>query len=350
MTRSRTLPGLAALLGAIVIATPAVAQERHALGAGHVAVYNIAGQVEVYGTAAGGQVVVEVVRGGRGADELRVESGRIGDVSALRVIYPSDRVVYSARRGGSTNLRVRSDGTWGGRRSGGTRNVRVSGSGSGLDAHANLRVGVPAGQRADIYLGVGTITAENVNGTVRLDTHSGGVTARRMSGSLIIDTGSGAVDLTGMDGDVTIDTGSGGVRATDVRGSRVLIDTGSGSVNAQNVSADNLRIDTGSGSVTLRGGSAREAVIDTGSGSVNAELSGALDRLVIDTGSGGVTLALPADASANLHVDTGSGGISVDFPVRISRQARGELRGTIGDGRGSIRIDTGSGGVRIRQL
>jgi lia operon protein LiaG len=290
---------------------------------------------------------VEVARGGRDADRLRVETGSIDGRQTLRVVHPTDRVVYrGAGSNSSTQLTVRPDGTWGsGWSLRGGRSVRVSSSGTGVEAHADLRIGVPRGQRLDIHLAAGTIAAENVDGHVRLDTHSGAVTARRMSGDLVIDTGSGAVEVTGMDGDLHVDTGSGAVRVADVSATRVLIDTGSGRVVADGVTADRLVIDTGSGSVELRG-SARDVRLDTGSGSVTADLRGALDRLVVDTGSGGVTLTLPRGLDARFTIEARS--INVDFPLQVTEQTRRRLRGTAGSGRGSVHIDTGSGAVRVR--
>lgn len=343
---------VAALSLVTLMIAPAAAQERYNVSGDHVAIYNLAGEVQVTGTS-GGAVTVEVARGGADADGLTVQVGDVAGQEALRVIYPSDRVVYDARGwSGNTEVRVRPDGTWDNRqvwRSRGDR-VRISSRGSGMEAHADLRVGVPEGQRVDIYLAVGHITAENVDGRVLLDTHSGGVSARDMSGFLSVDTGSGSVELQGMRGDVEIDTGSGAVRVSDVNGSAILIDTGSGGVGARNLTASSIEIDTGSGGIDLLASSAREVRLDTGSGSVEAELSGAIDELLVDTGSGSVTVRLPERLSAMVEIETGSGGIDVDFPISITRRARDELRGQIGDGAGRIVIDTGSGSVRLRRM
>lgn len=344
--------GLSALVVVALSSAPASAQERYSVSGSEVGIFNLAGDVEVTGTTSG-SVTVEVVRGGRDAQALTVEVGEVAGRQALRVIYPSDRVVYqpSGWRG-NTELSVREDGTWDNRqgwRSRGER-VRISSRGSGLEAHADLRIGVPSGQRVDIFLAVGRITARNVDGRVLLDTHSGGVTAREMSGSLNVDTGSGSVEVDGMRGDLGIDTGSGGVRASNVEGSTIVIDTGSGSVDARNLVASSIEIDTGSGGIDLLASSARTVRLDTGSGSVEAELSGRIDDLEVDTGSGSVSVRLPENLSATLEIDTGSGGIEVDFPVSITRRARDELRGQIGDGDGRIVIDTGSGSVRLRRL
>lgn len=351
-----TVLRLLAASSALITALPLAAQESYSVGGSDVAIYNLAGEVSVVGTPTG-DVTVEVMRGGSDGDRLDVEVGEIRGRQTLRVQYPDSRVRYSAGRwNGNTSVRMRSDGTWGGDGGGswwaelfgGGDRVHVSSRGGGLDAHANLRVSVPHGQRVAIYLAVGRITASNVNGRVVLDTHSGGVTARDMTGYLNIDTGSGSVELEGMDGDVLIDTGSGRVRVADVTGDDVEIDTGSGSVTAEGVAARRIVIDTGSGAIRLRRSSAREVVLDTGSGAVEAELAGVIDDLRVDTGSGGVTLLLPAHLDATLDIDTGSGGISVDHPVDVTHRSRSELRGSVGNGSGRIVVDTGSGGVRIR--
>lgn len=348
---------LLAVSGALLAALPLAAQESYRVGGNDVAIYNLAGEVSVVG-AANGDVTVEVMRGGNDGDRLDVEVGDIDGRQTLRVQYPASRVRYSAGRwNGSSSVRVRSDGTWGGDGGGSwwsqlfggdDDRVRVSSRGGGLDAHANLRVSVPEGQRVAIYLAVGRITASNVDGHVLLDTHAGGVTARDMTGYLNIDTGSGSVELDGMDGDVLIDTGSGRVRVADVSGSEVEIDTGSGSVSAEAISARRIVIDTGSGGIRLLRSSARDVTLDTGSGSVEAEIAGDIDQLIADTGSGGVTLRLPASLDATFDVDTGSGGISIDYPIDVTHRSRSELRGSVGSGSGRIVVDTGSGSVRIR--
>lgn len=350
--QSPTRLTLGALALSALALSPAAAQERYDVGGDHVAVYNLAGEIDLTGVS-GGAVTVEIRRGGADAEQLRVAVGDVGGVQALRVIYPSDRVVYDPGNWrGNTEVRVRQDGTWDNReqwRSRGDR-VRVSSRGSGLEAHADLTIGVPRGQRVEIFLAVGRITAENVDGRVLLDTHSGGVVARSMRGFLSVDTGSGSVQVMGMDGDLEVDTGSGSVRVSDVRASEIGIDTGSGPVAATGLAASRIEIDTGSGGIDLLRSSASDVRLDTGSGSVEAELSGDVENLEVDTGSGSVTLRLPESLSATVAIETGSGGIEVDFPVSITRRSRDELRGQIGDGSGRIVVDTGSGSIRLLRL
>lgn len=349
----RLLAGCGAL-ALLATGTPAAvqAQERYAIGGEHVAIYNLVGEIELTGTRSG-QVTIEVSRGGRDAGDIRVESGTVDGRQSLRVIYPSDRVVYSgsgrSRWSGTTQLNVRSDGTWGGEGPRGSR-VRIASRGSGMDAHADLRIGVPAGQRVDLHLAVGRISAENVDGRVRLQTQSGRVEANRMAGALAIRTGSGAVRVDGARGPLAVSTGSGSVRVADARGDSVSIRTGSGGVTAESVTAPRVRLRTGSGRVRLERAVASAVHLNTGSGSIRAELLEPVDSLRIRTGSGSVTLDLARDLDATLAIGTGSGSINVDFPIQVTHQARRALRGVVGEGRGSVDINTGSGSVRLRPL
>ena len=339
---------LITLVLALATASPISAQATHVLTGDQVAIYNVAGEVTIL-TGSGPDVVVEVTRGGADAEELTIATGEVRGRPTLRIIYPADRVVYRKMGWGSnTTFRINADGTWGtgGR---GDRGIRVSGSGSGMEAYADLVIRVPAGKRLAMFLGVGDVTASDVEGDLVVDTHSGAVKADNVRGSLLVDTGSGSVKTSGIQGELNIDTGSGSVDLANCTGPRIVVDTGSGRVTGENVSAEYLEVDTGSGGIDLMAVSGTEIRLDTGSGSVMLGLLSDVQYVNIDTGSGGVTLAVPATLGARLEVDTGSGGISVDVPCDFTKQTRSYVLGQLGDGDGRIVIDTGSGRVRIRK-
>jgi hypothetical protein len=347
ITAPLALAAVAALAG-----LPLQAQQSYQISGDHIAIYNLAGEVTLE-PGSGSQVVVEVTLHGDDAGQLQVETGEIRGRETLRVIYPGDRVVYDRRGGGSTELRVRADGTFSdgdwddyGRR--GDR-VRISGSGDGLEAWADLRILVPSGQTLAVYLASGEVSATNVRGDLRLDTHSAPVTTSGTRGDLLVDVGSGRVNVSDAEGNVDIDTGSGSVEVTDVRGDMLRVDTGSGRVTGSRISVTSLDIDTGSGSVEIAAAMARDVRVDTGSGGVDLELTADPGDVLIDTGSGSVTLTVPGDFGAELEIETGSGSIDLDFPVTVNRVERNAVRGTVGDGGGHVVIDTGSGGVRIRR-
>jgi lia operon protein LiaG len=326
--------------------------QRYTVAGDNVAIYNLAGVVRVEGGPAG-EVVVEVTRGGNDAAKLQIETGPIGSRQTLRVIYPDDDVVYSAMGyRGSTTLDVRDDGTFSGdRREGGRgHRVRISDDGSGLDAHADLRIVVPAGRRIAVYLAVGKMAATNVDGEVRLDVSSADVTASGMKGSLSVDAGSGDVRVTDVTGDLNLDTGSGNVVASGVKGDDLLFDTGSGDVTLDHVQGRSLKIDTGSGNADATAVSADDLIVDTGSGDVTLELLAGGGSIDIDTGSGEVSLTLPGTYGADVILDTGSGEIDLGgISVTVRRVAEDHIEGRIGDGKGRLHVETGSGDVRLKK-
>ncbi len=320
--------------------------ETFELSGGEVAVYNLAGEARIV-QGRGSAVVVRVTRGGADARELEVEVGEIGGRETLRVIYPSQRVVYSALgRGSNSTVRVRSDGTFydGGR--GGDR-VEIRGSGRGLEAHADLEIELPPGREFALYLAAGSTDVRGVVGDLLIDTGSGSVVAENLQGSLRIDTGSGRVSVRSVAGDVSVDTGSGVVDIEDVRGREISVETGSGSVEGAGLSAPSLRVDTGSGRIDLERVDSDDIRLDTGSGSVRLQLVSDVTDLDIDTGSGSVTVWLPEVVGAEVDIETGSGGFDLDFPIQIRRVSRDHVEGSLGDGEGRIRIETGSGRVRL---
>jgi hypothetical protein len=336
---------MALTLVAVPLVTPLSAQETFRVPGNRVAIYNIAGTVEVV-PGTGNDVTVHVTPGGRDAGSLDVQVGEISGRNTLRVVYPDGDVVYAARDRGrfSTDLRIRDDGTWGD----GGRRVRVTSGGRGSEAWADLRVEVPPGTDLAVYVAVGQADADGVRGDLRLDLHSGRATARNITGALLVDTGSGSIEVSDVEGELEVDTGSGSVSLDRVSGPRVTVDTGSGGVDGTRIETERLLVDTGSGGIRLTEVTASDVELDTGSGSVEVEFVRSVERLIVDTGSGGVTISLPADVNADVELDTGSGRIEVDFPLEVRTMRRDHVEGRIGEGRGLIRIDTGSGSIRLR--
>lgn len=352
-TVRRRIAGILPLVPLLVGPALAEAQtnDRRTVSGPAVAIYNLAGRVRVEG-GGGSDVVVEVTRGGRDAARLRIETGPRGDWQTLRVIYPSDRIVYP-RLGGwgsRTTLRVDDQGffdessDWRGRRG---ERVEVRSSGSGLEAWADLRIIVPRGKRVAVHLAAGEASVSNVDGDLAVDVSAASITTDHTRGRLTLDTGSGSVRVSDAQGSVNLDTGSGSVTVSDVRGDDLRMDTGSGSITGRNIEVNTLSADVGSGGIRLSGVKASRVSLDTGSGGTEIELLTDVEDIDVDAGSGPVSLRLPAGAGAEVEIETGSGGIETDFPIQVSRWERNYLRGRLGDGKGRIRIDSGSGRVRL---
>lgn len=343
------------LAGAVLGAGSLAAQERHVLQGEEIAIHNLAGSIRVEG-GSGADAVVEVTRRGRDANELRVETGRVRGRTALRVVYPGDRIVLERPAGGRsrswqqrTAVTVAEDGTFGdlGRLRG--RLVEIRSSGTGLEASADIVVRVPRGRRLAVFLAAGELAVTNVDGDLVLDVSAANVTTRGTRGRLELDTGSGDVEVEDAEGELNLDSGSGSVTLTNVRGPTMRLDTGSGSVRAREVRADMLRVDTGSGRVSLEDVAAPDIVLDSGSGSVDLMLRSDVENLRIDSGSGRVTVGVPESLGAMVTVRSGSGGVDFDVPVTLNRSSRRFFSGQLGDGRGRIDVESGAGSIRFRR-
>ena len=335
---------LAALAALPALASAQGGSSKYTLGT-RAGIFNIAGTMRVEATT-GSAVEVEITRQGAESSQLRIETGEVRDRQTLRVIYPSDRIRWSAMgRGSSSTISVAEDGTfsWG---RGSSRRVRISGS-EGLDAYADVVVRVPKGADVGVWVGVGEVTVRNVDGTISVDVAAADVTASGVKGRLSMDTGSGDVRVTDVEGTVSVDAGSGDFTVENVRGDELSVDGGSGNVTGRGVRVRRAVFDLGSGDTRLSDVSADELLVDTGSGNVDLGLVSSVRTMTLDTGSGDVTLRVPASFGATLEVDTGSGDLDVELPLTVTRRSRTSLIGTIGDGKGRVRVDTGSGDVRI---
>jgi lia operon protein LiaG len=347
---SRKTSLFGAFLAAVVVSPSTAQTERRTLTGDRISVYNLAGRLRVQaGTGAG--VTVEVTRGGRDAGQLSLQTGLVRGANTLRVVYPSDRIVYREMGFRSrTQIQVDNDGTFGDHRDrdwSRRNDVEIRDSGSGLDAYADLVVSVARGQQVAVHWGVGEAVVSNVDGQISVSVASAKIRSEHTRGSLFLDTGSGSVSVVDAQGTVNLDTGSGSVTVDGVRGDDLTMDTGSGSLSVTNVDVRTLKADVGSGGLRLGRIKAARVNLDAGSGGIDLDLVSTVEELLIDTGSGGVTIRMPAAQGAEVDIETSSGGIESDFAVQTTRFGRNHLRGRIGDGRGRIRIESGSGRVRL---
>jgi DUF4097 and DUF4098 domain-containing protein YvlB len=345
-------PRIAGILGlALMLAAsdPSAQQrDRYTLSGDQVAIHDLAGELRVE-PGTGPAVIVEVVRGGRDAGALTVSTGEHRGVATFSIGYPGRRIVYPRLPGQWKSTQAIDD-------RGlfrdhfdlfGSHQVTVTGSGSGTEAWADLRILVPPGKTIVLHHVAGRAHVRDLDGNLVVDHGAGDLEVRGVRGRVSLDTGSGDVTVSHVRGTLGIDSGSGPVTIDDVRGGDVVLDTGSGAVRLARVEVDALRADTGSGDVILHQVSAQRVHLDTGSGSVELDLVDDARDIWADTGSGSFTLRVPADFGATYDLEASSGSIDVDVPHEAMEAESGRARGKIGDGHGTIRVDSGSGDVRI---
>src|SRR2546425_496191 len=119
--------------------------------------------------------------------------------------------------------------------------------------------------------------------------------------ALAVSTGDGSITADGLQGEVRLHTGDGSIRATGLDG-RLEADTGDGHMDVQG-RFDLVDLRTGDGGI--------EAKVERGS-----KVAGAWS---LRSGDGGITLRLPDDLSADLDAHTGDGNIDLDLQVTRSK-------------------------------
>jgi len=153
------------------------------------------------------------------------------------------------------------------------------------------------------------------------------------------------VDVQNVHGSARISTGSGGLQATGIAGTLVA-STGSGDVKLEQTAAGDVDVSTGSGEVTLdhiKGG----ARVRTGSGNIHAE-GEPTGPWKLHTGSGDVAIKLPSAAAFELDAATSSGSIHSDREIVMSGTINPhELRGKVNGGGVLVELHTSSGSIRI---
>ena len=305
------------------LALLAVALPLHAQSVDHrslsspAAIYNIAGSIHVV-RGTGNDITIDIARAGRDADKLTVATGAVEDRQTLRVLFPSDRIVFPWTKNDRywrNEMEINDDGTWGGNHHWRGRRVTITPSGDGLEARADLTVHMPPGARLAIYLGVGDASASGTDGDLLADIDEASITIDHTHGALDLDTGSGDVIVRDAQGDMKLDAGSGDVTLSNLRGERLDVDAGSGDIKATSVAYPRAKLDLGSGKFDLAGATVDDLSLDAGSGDVDVAFTGPAHRVKIDAGSGDVTLHIPKNFGAQVDIDAGSGNVRSDFAL-----------------------------------
>lgn len=184
---------------------------------------------------------------------------------------------------------------------------------------ARLRVAVPRNSQLTATSGDGSITVEDVSGTLRLTTNDGAVRGSRLNGDIVVRSGDGSIRLDRAEGRLDLETEDGSI-TLDARPSVLRVRTSDGS----------LRIDV----------------------QPDSAMAGDWD---LQTGDGSVVLALPSRFDAVLDAETRDGTVRASHPAVTREEREGDereerqrtLRATLGAGGHTLRIRSGDGSIRI---
>jgi len=134
-----------AMMGVAAVATVGLAsageikEERRQFDQRELSVYDPAGSVRIE-AGEGPFITINVARGGKDAERIKLKSDFVDDVASLAVVFPGDAVVYPAAGVASTDVFVNGEGKFGPEIAG--RRMTIATQGEGLEAWADMVVRV----------------------------------------------------------------------------------------------------------------------------------------------------------------------------------------------------------------
>ena len=189
--------------------------------------------------------------------------------------------------------------------------------GSWQSPSVSLIVTAPHKVNIEARTGDGSISADNLAGTVALHSGDGSIQARHVEGNLRVRTGDGSIDISDAAGRVEADSGDGSVELSG-RFEALDVRTGDGAVRLDAFDGSTLKTDWS-----------------------------------VNTGDGSITVRLPNNLDAELDAHTGDGGVRANgLPAAAERSSdddrnRDSLRAQLGKGGRTLRLRSGDGSIDI---
>lgn len=167
------------------------------------------------------------------------------------------------------------------------------------------------------------VSAETVEGSIRVVGGSGNVTLHSVDGDISLEGANGHAELNTVDGDIEIRNSRGDIRSETVDGDITMLGIASGDVDANTVDGD-IEYD---GSIENGG------------------------RYRLTTHGGDVTVSVPENVNATVSVSTFSGSVDASFPLTLMGTSPNRHRFTFTLGTGSARLELESfdGTLRLRR-
>lgn len=263
----------------------------------------------------GGLLEIETDRG-----KIDVRTGSSGRVS-VEVVRDGSRGELLEVQFDQNAERIRVKGEW-------PRGEDGWGWGGGNRARIEFNVTVPRNFNLDLSTSGGSISVDDLDGTLKADTSGGSLDFGVIQGEVNGHTSGGSIKLAGGGSDVDINTSGGSIRVGPVQGS----------VNAR-TSGGSIKIAEVVGAVDA----------STSGGSVEARMTAQpAQDCNLSTSGGSVVLYLADGIAVDINATSSSGGVRSDFPIDGQTRAKRSLRGSLNGGGPEVRLHTSGGGIRIR--
>jgi hypothetical protein len=189
---------------------------------------------------------------------------------------------------------------------------------------------VPERYDLDLKTGGGSITVNDIEGTISANTSGGSLNFGQVKGSVTAHTSGGSITLQGGSGPMEVNTSGGSIRIGKVYGP-VRAHTSGGSLSVEEVQGQ-IQASTSGGSVhaTITRQPEGDCELSTSGGSIHAQLS--------------------RDLNLNVAARTSGGGVRTNLPITVQGEVgRNRLEGKMNQGGPQLLLHTSGGSISINE-
>ncbi|HKW40730.1 MAG TPA: DUF4097 family beta strand repeat-containing protein [Gemmatimonadales bacterium] len=165
----------------------------------------------------------------------------------------------------------------------------------------------------------GEITAETVEGAVKVSGGAGTVSLKSVQGEVTLEKARGRIDLNSVNEAIT---------ARDISGD-LSVETVNGDITLTQIESANTEASTVNGTIVYDG-----AIKDGG-------------RYRFSTHDGDLRVSVPERANVSVSVSTFDGDFSACFPVQLNRKSKHRFDFTIGSGSARLELESFNGDIKI---
>jgi hypothetical protein len=189
---------------------------------------------------------------------------------------------------------------------------------------------VPERYNVDLKTSGGSISVDDLEGTVDIKTSGGSLGLNNIKGPVTGKTSGGSISIGTVDGNVKVNTSGGSIR----------IENAYGMVNAH-TSGGGITVNEVMGTIQA----------DTSGGSVKAYISEQpKGDCRLKTSGGSITVYLAENVALNVDASTSGGSIHTDFPVKIQGKISNRvLKAQINGGGPELYLHTSGGSIYIKK-
>ncbi|MFC1551939.1 DUF4097 domain-containing protein [Candidatus Latescibacterota bacterium] len=211
------------------------------------------------------------------------------------------------------------------------------------------KVSVPEKYNIDLKTSGGSISVEDIEGTVNCKTSGGSLNFGNVVGPVWGRTSGGSITLNDCSGDVDVHTSGGrinigrvdGVVIAKSSGGSITIERAEGSVTAH-TSGGSIKVEEVSGHIEAH----------TSGGSVTAHISSQPGSdCKLTTSGGSVNVYLANNINCDVNAKTSGGRVNTEIPVSVTGELRkNALNAQINDGGPELYLRTSGGSINIKEL